>query len=108
MMRIFYKKHYTEVGSVDISREEINFNFNGDILEAVKFYGDGYVAKDKLKYEILDYDLSESEMNYKKVGEYIEKNYENVNRKDCEAIDLIYEGMEELKKLNENQERVKF
>lgn len=107
-MKIYYKKHYTEIGSVDVSREEINFNFNGDILEAVKFYGDGCVSKDKLKYEILDYDLSESEMNYKKVGEYIEKNYEKINRKDCEAIDLIYEGMEELKKLSNSDGRVKF
>lgn len=107
-MRIYYKKHYTEVESVEISMEEVNLNFNGDILEAVKFYGDKYISKDELKYEILDYDLSEKEMNYKKVGEYIEKNYENINRKDCEAIDLIYEGMKELKKLSNSDGRVKF
>lgn len=107
-MKIYYKKHYTEIGSVDVNREEINLNFNGDILEAAKFYADDYVYKNEIRYELLDYDLDENEMNYKKVGEYIEENYENVNRKDCEAIDLIYEGMKELKKLNEGEERVKF
>lgn len=96
-MKIYYKKHYTEIGSVDIDKSYINSQYKGDILgalkEKVKKWNDG----DGVKVEILDYDLSEEEMNYKKSAEYIEDVYELLDQAGEDAVSLIYEGIKDLR-----------
>lgn len=96
-MKVYYKKHYTERGCVDISKDYINSQYDGDILgalkEKVKTMNDG----DGVKVEILDYDLSEEETNYKKSAEYIEDVYEQIEKDQEDAISLIYEGLTDLR-----------
>ena len=96
-MKIYYKKHYTERGCVDIDKDYINSEYGGDILgalkEKVKTINDG----DGVKFEILDYDLDEDEMNYKKSAEYIEDVYEQIERDQWDAVNLIYEGLKDLR-----------
>ena len=52
---------------------------------------------DGVKVEILDYDLNEDEMNYKKSAEYIEDVYEQIEKDQEDAISLIYEGLKDLR-----------
>ena len=96
-MKVYYKKHYVERGCVDIDKDYINSEYGGDILgalkEKVKTMNDG----DKVKFEILDYDLDEDEMNYKKSAEYIEDVYEQIEKDQEDAISLIYEGLKDLR-----------
>ena len=96
-MKIYYKKHYTERGCIDIDKDYINSEYGGDILgalkEKVKTINDG----DGVKVEILDYDLDEDEMNYKKSAEYIEDVYEQIERDQWDAVNLIYEGLKDLR-----------
>lgn len=104
-MKIYYKKHYTERGCVDIDKDYINSEYGGDILGALKEKAGSWDDSDKVKYEILDYDLNEEEMNYKKSAEYIEDVYEQIERDQIDAINLIYEG---LKNLRDSRGEVRF
>ena len=96
-MKIYYKKHYTERGCVDIDKDYINSEYGGDVVEALKEKVGSWDDSDKVKYEILDYDLNEEEMNYKKSAEYIEDVYEQIERDQIDAINLIYEGLKDLR-----------
>ncbi len=96
-MRIYYKKHYTEVGCVDIDKDFINCEYGGDLVSAVKDEADKRISQDEIKYEIVDYDLSEDEMNYKKSAEYMEDVYEQIDRDQFDAVNLIYEGLTDLR-----------
>ena len=96
-MKIYYKKYYTERGCVDIDKDYINLEYGGDILGALKEKAGSWDDSDKVKFEILDYDLDEDEMNYKKSAEYIEDVYEQIDRDQIDAVDLIYEGLKDLR-----------
>lgn len=96
-MKIYYKKHYTEIGVVEVDKDYVNCEFGGDLVEAVKEKADRRISDDEIKYEILDYDLDEHEMNYKKSAEYIEDVYEQIERDQMDAVNLIYEGLRDLR-----------
>lgn len=96
-MRIFYKKHYTERGYVDIDKDYINSEYGGDIVGAVKEKAGRWDDSDKVKFEILDYDLDEDEMNYKRSAEYMEDVYEQIDRDQWDAVNLIYDGLKDLR-----------
>ena len=96
-MRVYYKKHYTEVGVIEVDKEYVNSELGGDLVEAVKEKADRRINEDDIKYEILDYDLNEYEMNYKKSAEYIEDVYEQIERDQMDAVNLIYEGLKDLR-----------
>ena len=96
-MKIYYKKHYTERGCVDISKDYINSQYGGDILGALKEKARKWDDLDNVKFEILDYDLDEDELNYKKSAEYIEDVYEQIERDQEDAVSLIYEGLRDLR-----------
>ena len=104
-MKIYYKKHYVERGCVDIDKDYINSEYGGDIVEAVKEKAGRWDDSDKVKFEILDYDLDEDEMNYKKSAEYIEDVYEQIEKDQEDAINLIYEG---LKNLRDSRGEIRF
>lgn len=104
-MKIYYKKHYTERGYVDINKDYINSEFGGDIVEAVKEKAGRWDDSDKVKFEILDYELDEDEMNYKRSAEYMEDVYEQIDRDQWDAVNLIYDG---LKDLRNKREEVRF
>lgn len=98
-MKIYYKKHYVERGCVDIDKDYINSEYGGDIVEAVKEKAGRWDDSDKVKFEILDYDLNENEMNYKRSAEYMEDVYEQIDRDQWDAVNLIYEGIKDLRDL---------
>lgn len=104
-MKIYYKKHYTERGCVDIDKDYINSEFGGDIVGAVKEKAGRWDDSDKVKFEILDYDLDENEMNYKRSAEYMEDVYEQIDRDQWDAVNLIYDG---IKDLRNSREEVRF
>lgn len=96
-MKIYYKKHYVERGCVDISKDYINSQYGGDILGALKEKVKNINDGDCVKIEILDYDLDEDELNYKKSAEYIEDVYEQIEKDQEDAVSLIYEGLRDLR-----------
>ena len=94
-MKVFFKRSIVEYDEVEIDMLDVDFNYNGDILKAVKDedYGNARKFND---YQILDYQLSEKELN------------KNISEKSFEDI-CKYRNMNELNMCQEQEdERIKF
>lgn len=94
-MKVFFKRMKVEYGEIEIDASEIDYHFCGDILKAVKSE-DIFNTREFNDYQILDYQLSETEKN----KNILDKGFEDI----CK-----YRNNEELNMYHEKEnERIRF